>query len=182
MNVAGGSSHDGEHWPGYPLAVPRGPREQLWHVMLALSVLVAIAVPPLRFLVPLWALAPVFARYVLDWFIPPWLLRRVALAFISGSGLFLAGGLEASELTALAWAILRDDAGLIVSGFGLPQQAALFILLYGMAGLVVATAVGYDLRSVRRDVADQRVWERQQLRRRQVMAQHHRRCPPPETR
>jgi protein gp37 len=56
-------------------------------------------------------LAVVGARYVLDWFIPPWLLRRVAFAFVSGSTLFLAGGLEMADLLALAWAIVRDDAG-----------------------------------------------------------------------
>ncbi len=182
MNVAGGASHDSERWPGYPLAIPRGPREQMWHVVVAACLLVAIAVPPLRILVPMWAMGVVGARYVLDWFIPPWLLRRVALAFVSGSAFFLGGGLEMSDLLALAWAIVRDDAGHFVSDLIMPQQVALFIFLYGLAGLIVSTVVGFDLRSVRRDVADQRVWERQQSRRRQVMAQHHRKCPPPETR
>jgi hypothetical protein len=182
MNVAGGSAHDSDRWPGYALAIPRGPREQLWHIALAVSLVVALAVPALRVLTPLWALAALSARYLAGWFIPPWLLRRVALIPASVSIIFLAGSLGADDLLALAWAIVRDDTSGLVEDLPLPQQVALLGFLYGAAGLVVSTVVGYDLRSVRRDVADQRVWERQQLRRRQVMAQHHRRNPPPEAR
>jgi hypothetical protein len=47
--------------------------------------------------------------------------------------------------------------------------------------LIVATVTGFDLRVAHRQVADERVWARQQARRRQVMAQHHRSNPPPET-
>jgi hypothetical protein len=181
MNTAGGPVHPDERWPGFPLAIPRGPREQFWHVGVALCVLLVVALPQLHVLAPVWVLGLVLARYALGWSPPAWLLQRLTLLLATSAGVFLTGRLGLDASRELLVALVRDNTPAILEL--LPdrsEQGALVLLLHALAGFVVATLVRFDLRAVRRDIVDERVWARQQTRRRQVMAAHHRRQPPPE--
>lgn len=182
MNTAGGPVHPDESWPGFPLATPRGLREQAWHIAVGLGVLTAFGVPLLRILVPVWVLMLVLTRYGLRWMPAAWLIQRATLLMSSASGLFLFARLGLQAGCDLLVALVRDDTALIVELIATPaEQGAFVVLCLGVAGLIVATVVRFDLRAVRRDIVDERVWARQQARRRQVMAAHHRRLPPPET-
>ncbi len=181
MNTAGGPVHPDERWPGFPLAIPRGPREQFWHVGVALCVLLVVALPQLHVLAPVWVLGLVLAHYALGWSPPAWLLQRLTLLLATSMSVFLTGRLGLDASRELLVALVRDNTPAILELLpNRTEQAALMLLLHAIAGLAVATLVRFDLRAVRRDVVDERVWTRQQTRRRQVMAAHHRRQPPPE--
>jgi hypothetical protein len=182
MNTAGGPVQPDERWPGYPMATPRGPREQAWHTAVGLCVLAAIGVPQLRVLVPIWVLMLVLSRYALGWLPPAWLLQRTTLLVSSAAGLFLFARLGQSASWQLLGALVRDDTQQIPELLAeRADQGALLVLCQAGAGFIVSTLLRFDLRAVRRDIVDERVWARQQARRRQVMAAHHRRQPPPET-
>lgn len=182
MNTAGGPVHPDERWPGFPMAIPRGPREQAWHVTIGLCVLATAALPQLRVLVPLWVLVLTLTRYGFGWLPPAWLLQRATLLVSAGSGLFLFARLGQSASGDVLVALLRDDTERLLALLSATaDQGALLMLCQAGAGLIVSTLLRFDLRAVRRDIVDERVWARQQARRRQVMAAHHRRQPPPET-
>ncbi len=181
MNTAGGPVHPDERWPGFPLAIPRGPREQFWHVGVALCVLLVLVLPQLHVLAPAWVLGLVLARYALGWLPPAWLLQRLTLLLATSAGVFLTGRLGLDATRELLIALVRDNTPAILELFtDRAEQASLVLLLHALAGFAVATLVRFDLRAVRRDIVDERVWARQQTRRRQAMAAHHRRQPPPE--
>ena len=182
MKVAGGNIYGDERWPGHPLAVPRGLREPLWLTALVVSLTLIVAIPAVRILALLVAIALLASRYLFDWFVPPWLLLRGSMPFIGGSALHLTGSLTGEELRTLAWVLVTDEPSSFTVEAGTSAMVAVFFLLYGIAVASVSTFVAFDLRSVSREVVDARVWARQQARRRQVMAAHHRRNPPPEAR
>ena len=182
MNVAGGNTYGDERWPGHPLAVPRGLREPLWLVGVAMSLALIVMVPAVRLLALLVAIALLVSRYLFDWFVPPWLLLRGSVPVVGGSGLHLTGSLTGEELRALAWVLVTDEPSSLTVEASTSALVAIFFLLYGIAVASVSTIIAFDLRSVSREVVDARVWARQQARRRQVLAAHHRRNPPPETR
>ena len=181
MNTAGGPVHPDERWPGFPLAIPRGPREQFWHVGVALCILMVVALPQLHVLAPVWVLGLVLTRIALGWSPPAWFLQRLTLLLATSTGVFLTGRLGLAASRELLVALVRDNTPSILEL--LPdraEQVSLALLLHTLAGFAVATLVRFDLRAVRRDIVDERVWARQQTRRRQVMAAHHRLQPPPE--
>lgn len=179
MNVAGGSVHGDDAWPLPPIAIPRGLREHAWHGALLVSVLLLLLLPPLRPLAAAILLLIVVIRGVGGVIVAPWLLRRLAVVALGFSALLTWTRLEAGRSWSLLFdmAFRRTELGLLPP----PERLVTEAWLWALALLTIATMAGFDLRVVNRQVVDERVWSRQRTRRRQVMAQHHRKSPPPET-
>ena len=179
MNTAGGPVQGKEAWPLPPIALPRGLREHAWHAALLLSLLLLGLLPPLRVPVVTVAIVVILSQGLSGVVVPPWLLRRLAMLALVIAAIVGRVQLEAHGVRSLLVDIVlrRDDFGLLAQA----DRVAIEAWLWAVGLLIVATIAGFDLRVVNRQVADERVWARQQARRRQVMAQHHRKNPPPET-
>ena len=179
MNVAGGPVHGDDEWPIPPVALPRGLREQAWHGAVLLSLLAVIGIPEVRIPTLLISLQIILIRGLFGHFTPPWLLRRIAGGGMAFSTIISSRLLEQGQPRRLALDMLLRRADLSV--LELTERLAVHVCLWATAVIIVATVAGFDLRVVNRQVADERVWQRQQARRRQVMAQHHRRNPPAQS-
>ncbi len=179
MNIAGGPVHGDDEWPIPPIAIPRGLREHAWHVAILTSLILLSAFPELRMPTLAILLGLMLVRGVFGILAAPWLLRRIAASMGGIAVLLAARWLEPGRARALAFDMFLRRADL--NALELTERLALQAGLWATAALLIATFAGFDLRVVNREVADQRVWVRQQARRRQVMAEHHRRNPPPES-
>lgn len=141
------------------LAAPRGIREIAWHLAVVGVLTLVFAVKG-------------------GWFVLPWVaivcwifsLTPRQLAKVSAT--YLALGL------ALAWLIgPRDVSGHLTAalvwthpaGFTLRDGIIHFLLLIAAGTAAVTVLLSYDRRQVNRRIVDQRVWERQVQRRRQLM-------------
>lgn len=179
MNTAGGPVQGEEAWPLPPIALPRGLREHAWHAALLLSLLLLGLLPPLRVPIVTITIVVILAQGLTGVVVPPWMLRRLAMLAIVIAASVGRIQLEAAGVRSLLIGMMlrREDLGLLAQA----DRVAVEAWLWAVGLLIVATIAGFDLRVVNRQVADERVWARQQARRRQVMAQHHRKNPPPET-
>jgi hypothetical protein len=179
MNTAGGPVQGDEAWPLPPLALPRGLREHAWHAALLVSLLLPIALPPLRAPTFVWAVLVSVVSALTGTVLAPWAIRRVALVGLALAVLAGRLHLERAGVAGLLRDMLlrREDLTALEPLVWITVQGWLWVT--GL--LIVATVTGFDLRVAHRQVADERLWARQQARRRQVMAQRHRRNPPPET-
>ena len=179
MNTAGGPVQGEEAWPLPPIALPRGLREHAWHTALLLSLLLVGLLPPLRVPVVTVTIVVIVAQGLTGVVVPPWLLRRLSMLALVIAAIVGRVQLEAAGVRSLLldMVLRRDELGLLAQA----DWVAIEAWLWAVGLLIVATMTGFDLRVVNRQVADERVWARQQARRRQVMAQHHRKNPPPET-
>lgn len=180
---ASGAYQRGQRWPLPPLAVPRGPRELGWHLAVALAVAAVLASPTLRVMTPM-TLAAVLALRVLRGrsFYPRELadlsltMQLLAAAHLTG----LAG--PAGWHTQLVELVLGrlEPPTLPLDGAEMLHVLALMLALTSLALAALVVLVAFDRRTVNRDVADDRVWQRQQQRRRDLMLDQHRTHPAPE--
>ena len=179
MNTAGGPVQGEEAWPLPPIALPRGLREHAWHAALLLSLLLIGLLPPLRVPVVTITIVVIVAQGLTGVVVPPWLLRRLSMLALALAAIVGRVQLEAAGVRSLLLdtVLRREELGLLAQA----DRVAIEAWLWAVGLLIVATIAGFDLRVVNRQVADERVWARQQERRRQVMAQHPRKKPPPET-
>jgi hypothetical protein len=166
MKNASGHHRDENRWPLPVLAAPRGLREITWHVV-ALLTLGA----PLVLRGGWYVLA---AASVTTWFLKlnsP-VLRRVALWYLA-AGLVIAA-IFATPLD-FPIAIAHDFDWSRAPEIGASLTFALDVLFdLSVAVCSVATLLAFDRRSVNRAAVDLRVWQRQQVRRRQLLRGWHR--------
>lgn len=159
-----------DRWPRPVLAIPRGPRELAWTFAI-------IAVPAMCLLTPLgWYTTLAVALLVIIMQPNPRELLRLATAI---TGLWLA-------TTALAGDIENAPSRILTAIIGHENTATtayLDSLVIGTILALVGFAVlqAYDTRAVTRGVVDERVWQRQQLRRTQSVRRDALRLPPPLT-
>lgn len=181
LNLAGGPVRPDGRWPSLPLAIPRGPREQAWHALLLLILVLTLTVPWLRILVPIWAVMLVLVRISTGQLPAAWVLQRITGPVALVTGALLIHHIGVAQLGDMLLLLVRRELPPVSELLGLRATGALMLLSHATAGLIVATLLRFDIRTVRRDIVDERVWARQQHRRRQVMTAHHHRQPPPVT-
>jgi hypothetical protein len=144
-------------WQLPPLIAPRGVREWLWHVGLLSAVLTVVILPG----------GPLVAGAcgLVFWLVSAepaevvrvggyYLLTSVLICVLAGQPGAAAGILVAT----LRWRLAAQPA--IAAAF-----ASQLALVCGLEALALGCAMGFDRRSVRRDLVDERVWERQRERR-----------------
>lgn len=180
---ASGAYQRGQRWPLPPLAAPRGPRELGWHLAAVLTVAAVLASPTLRVMTPMAVVVVVSLGVLRGRSIYPRELANVALTMQL---------LAAAHLTGLAgpsgWHTQLVE--LVLGRFEPPQPPldgtemlyvlALILALTSIALAAIVVLVAFDRRTANRDVADDRVWQRQQQRRRDLMLDQHRTHPAPE--
>lgn len=180
---ASGTHNFHERWQRPVLAIPRGPRELAWHLGVLFLVVLVIAAPLLRIFVPitlllLWAFSAVTRRFPYPREMMGHALTAQMVAAAHFTGLDGPSGWHRAVFALLTDRLAAPDD---------PESAATVLLLFAiillvgsMSMTVIALLVAFDRRRVSRDVVDERVWVRQQLVRRSLMLDQHRRDGAPE--
>jgi hypothetical protein len=152
-------------WQLPPLMAPRGAREWLWHVGLLGSVLTVVLLPGGPLVAGLCGLAF-------------WLVSAEPAEVVRAGGYYLGTSVLICGLAGQP----RAEAGILVATLrwhlaARPAIAVAFsaqlALVCGLEALAIGCVMGFDRRSVRRDLVDERVWERQRDRRLTLVRRWH---------
>lgn len=158
MRTASGTARNEDRWPRFVLATPRGTRELTWHGALILA---AAAVLGLRggwyftlTAVAVTAVLRLSPRHLTTMAFFSLAAAVASLAFLTDEPIRELSALLAwSPPASLTWTALS-----VVASTGIALGCA-----------AVGLALAFDRRRVDRHLVDQRVWERQQARRLQVL-------------
>ncbi len=166
MKNASGHHRDEERWPLPVLAVPRGLREIVWHVIALAALVIPLALPAGWYVVAVVAGLTWFFRFSSS------LLFRVATRYLATG--FVIAAVFGSPLD-FPISIGYDFAWSRAPEIGAPLTFVFdYLFELSVAACSVAMLMAFDRRSVNRAAVDLRVWQRQQTRRRQLLRHWHR--------
>ena len=163
------TQHSQDRWPLPVITPPRGIREQLWVVAIVAPLAITLLLPGGWYVLVAATMSTALVQ--------PWprhlAASAVLVAVLAGLALLIAGDRLATGEQLLA-NLLRSNEhpslSSIVATIALDMVAAM---------ITISSILGYDTRRVRCGVVLESVWDRQKLRRTQVLRSEARNNPPP---
>lgn len=172
IHNSSGRHRSEDSWPRIPLVVPRGVREWCWHAVALVAVVLCLASPG----------GPAATIVVAS---VAWLVDPDPMVMLRVGGLYLVTGLAIALFWAtpvtylesipytLTWVMPVGTGEVLGVAFSICTEIAVILISVGFIVL-------FDRRWVNRSVVDERVWLRQQERRRQLLRQWHAMSDQPE--